>query len=150
MRCERCGVVNSKAGDADTEGQIQAWSDDVDLPPSEAKRARSHSRGPNAPKRVRFLAKFDDALVSHAERSRIVAREHLSRVMTRNGLVLGSVLVDGYVQGTWKIVQRSATAILSIDLFTPVSKGNHAALLEEGGRFLQFATSCEYVDVQFT
>ena len=50
----------------------------------------------------RFIAAFDNLVLSHADRSRIVPAEHRSRITTRNLQVLPTVLLDGFVAGTWQ------------------------------------------------
>src|SRR5205809_938297 len=59
--------------------------------------------GPGPPAPVRFLPDFDNALRSHADRSRIMGEEHRRLVMTNIGHP--TLLVDGCVAGTW-IIQR--------------------------------------------
>ena len=45
-------------------------------------------------------------LLSHADRSRIIADDHRQRLMTANGVGPGTVLVDGFVGWTWKIARQ--------------------------------------------
>jgi hypothetical protein len=95
---------------------------------------------PQTPVAVRFVAPFDNVLLSHVDTTRILPAEHRGRVMTQNGLVSGTFLVDGFVQGTWKVstVRRSAT--LAITPFgANVTKKVAAALEREGERLLAFA-----------
>jgi hypothetical protein len=58
---------------------------------------------PDTPAPVRFLPEFDNSLLSHADRTRIIATEHKRHVFTNNGLIRGTILVDGFVSGTWKL-----------------------------------------------
>lgn len=56
---------------------------------------------PHTPAPVRFLAPFDNAILAHADRTRIVSaadRENLSR-----DRLMRTFLVDGFVAGTWQI-----------------------------------------------
>lgn len=86
----------------------------------------------------RFLAEFDNILLSYADRTRIITKEYEKFVFTKNGIIRAAVLVDGFVQGIWKIDRHSKTAILNIELFEPISKENHTALLVEGKDLLKF------------
>ena len=58
---------------------------------------------PDTPAPVRFLPEFDNSLLSYADRTRIIATEHKRHVFTNNGLIRGTVLVDGFVSATWKL-----------------------------------------------
>jgi hypothetical protein len=81
----------------------------------------------------RFLPVFDNSLLAHGDRTRIVADEH------RGVSLNGSVLVDGFVAGTWKIVREGGEATLAVEPLTPLSGDAAAAVTEEGGRLLAFA-----------
>src|SRR4029077_1867676 len=48
----------------------------------------------------RLLPQFDNLLLSHADRSRVLPPEHRARVMTSLGQPM--FLIDGFVAGTWK------------------------------------------------
>ena len=57
---------------------------------------------PETPAPVRLIAEFDNLVLGHADRSRIVSDAYRPRIVTRNLLVLGTFLVNGFVAGTWK------------------------------------------------
>ena len=100
---------------------------------------------PDTPAPPRFLPVFDNSLLAHVDRTRIVADEH--RVISLNG----SVLVDGFVAGTWKIAQDSGQAVLLVELLAPLSSEDSAAVTEEGSRLLAFAAAeALHHDVRFT
>ncbi|HCT77363.1 MAG TPA: hypothetical protein DGG94_20575 [Micromonosporaceae bacterium] len=86
---------------------------------------------------VRFMAEFENMLLSYADRGRIISEEHRKRIFTPNGLIPGTFLVDGFVAGTWK----RAAATLTIAPFAKLSKKDTAALQAEGGRLLDFAAA---------
>jgi hypothetical protein len=83
----------------------------------------------------RFLPDYDNALLSHADRSRIIPLEHRDRG------VIGrpTVLVDGFVRGTWSIHRRGTGSALQIQLFEPLSPTDREAVAEEGARLLEFS-----------
>jgi len=64
---------------------------------------------PDTPAPVRFLPEFDNSLLSHADRTRIIAPEHRPHVFTNNGIIRGTVLVDGFVAATWKLGPSALT-----------------------------------------
>ena len=70
---------------------------------------------------VRFLPGFDNAILGHADRSRIIADEHRPKVTTKNLQVLPTFLVDGFVAGTWKLSGRRAEAKLTLSPFGPLT-----------------------------
>jgi hypothetical protein len=93
---------------------------------------------PETPAPVRFLPGFGNVLLSHADRTRIVAEEHRKAIGSRNGLFLATVLVDGFVAGTWGIEKTKESATLRIVPFVTLSPGDHDAIRAEGERLLSF------------
>ena len=87
---------------------------------------------------VRFVADFDNLILSHADRKRVIADPHRAVVVTKNGMVLPTILVDGFVAGTWKITHARKTAMLTISPFDTLSVATQQALAEEGELLLQF------------
>jgi hypothetical protein len=104
---------------------------------------------PETPVPVRFVAEFDNLILSHADRSRIVPEEHRKHIATLNGMVPGTVLVDGFVRGSWKITKIRKTATLLIKPYEPIAKPDRAALEDEGSRLLTFAALDVAHEVQF-
>jgi hypothetical protein len=93
---------------------------------------------PDTPAPPRFLPEYDNAL-SHADRTRIISEDHRKRLITRNGRSVGTVLVDGYVGGTWRISRERGGATLNVQLFKRSPRTDTAALRAEGERLLAFA-----------
>jgi hypothetical protein len=94
---------------------------------------------PDRPVPVRFLPEFDNVLLSHADRTRIVSDADRKRLFGGGGMLAATILVDGFVHGTWRIERGRRTATLAIAPFRPLAKHDVAALKEEGGRLLEFA-----------
>ena len=59
----------------------------------------------SALRRPRLVPRFDNLVLSHADRSRILGDVAPSRIVTNNGLVHATILVDGFVAGTWQLEQ---------------------------------------------
>ncbi|HEX5850902.1 MAG TPA: crosslink repair DNA glycosylase YcaQ family protein, partial [Rubrobacter sp.] len=95
---------------------------------------------PEVPAPVRFVAAFDNLILSHADRSRVIAAEHRKALASRNGMVPATVLVDGFVCGTWKVVRERGETTLWITPFEPLPKQDREALMEEGERLVSFVT----------
>jgi hypothetical protein len=91
---------------------------------------------PSAP---RFLGEFDNMLLSYADRSRIIDETYRSRVYTTNGIIRSTILIDGFVAGTWKLKRERERATLCIEPFTRLSQQENIALTVEGARLLHFA-----------
>jgi hypothetical protein len=78
----------------------------------------------------RFLPDYDNALLSHDDRSRIIAKEH-RRLVGRPTL-----LVDGYAVGSWKLTRYKGAVSLVIEMLKPLSKGDLKAVEVEGLQLL--------------
>ena len=91
---------------------------------------------PETPAPPRFLPEYDNALLSHADRTRVIEHEHRERVFMR-----GALLVDGFVRAAWKVERSKRDATLRIELFKRLSKGDRAEVSAEGERLLAFAAA---------
>jgi hypothetical protein len=98
---------------------------------------------PDTPAPVRFLPECDNAVLAHADRSRIVAEPH-RRIVTANK----TFLIDGFVGGTWKVIRAPRTATLVISPVGPISRDDRLALAEEGIKLLAFTAGDEDEDVR--
>jgi hypothetical protein len=88
---------------------------------------------------VRFLPEYDNLFLSHADRSRIIDDGHRRRLTTVNGAGPNTFAVDGFLSGTWRMLREKDVATLVIAPLVELSKGEAAALAEEGERLLGFA-----------
>jgi hypothetical protein len=101
---------------------------------------------PETPAPPRFLPEYDNALLSHADRTRVIADGYITRIFTR-----GAVLVDGFVRGAWTIKRQRGSAALLIELFESLTAPDRAALEAEGTRLLSFAAAdVGSREIQFT
>ncbi|HEX5501721.1 MAG TPA: crosslink repair DNA glycosylase YcaQ family protein, partial [Thermomicrobiales bacterium] len=101
---------------------------------------------PDTPAPPRFLPEYDNLLLSHADRTRVIAGAHRERVFTR-----GALLVDGFVHGAWKIARAAGRATLEVELFAPLPPAERAAVADEGARLLAFAAAdARDRDIRFT
>ena len=91
---------------------------------------------PETPAPPRFLPEYDNLLLSHADRSRVIADSHRARLFTR-----GAVLVDGFAVGAWTLSRERDRATLRIDPFHALPERDTAAMAEEGARLLAFAAA---------
>ncbi len=86
----------------------------------------------------RFLPEFDNLILSHADRSRVIAEEYRKLISSKNGMVPATFLVDGFVRGTWKAERSRSKATLEIKPFEPLAREDRDALAEEGKRLIRF------------
>jgi len=94
---------------------------------------------PDTPSPPRFLPEYDNVLLSHADRSRIiVADHHRRRLITSNGRSVGTVLVDGFVSCTWRVRRERGSVTLAIVPLQRLSRGDRAAVEHEGECLLAF------------
>jgi hypothetical protein len=87
---------------------------------------------------ARLLPEFDSLLLAHADRSRIVADEHRSALVTKNLRVRASFLWDGVIQGTWTVERARKAATVVLAPFAPLPKRAVASLGEEASQMLRF------------
>ncbi len=86
----------------------------------------------------RFLPEFDNILLSHKDRTRIVADEHRKGVYLPGLRVAATILIDGFVHGAWKVEKVKKIAILSITPFKALTPQNRIALEQEGEQLVRF------------
>jgi len=94
---------------------------------------------PDTPAPARLVAEFDNLILSHADRTRVISEPHRQRLFTRNGIFPGTVLLRGFVRGTWRITRSAGAATLTIELFEPAGRPDRDALAREGAALLEFA-----------
>ena len=87
---------------------------------------------------VRFLPEFDNILLSHARRERILPAGTMSLLSLGNGLRPG-FLVDGFVAGTWKLRAARRSTTLEVKPFARLPAATRRELEDEGRRLLAFA-----------
>jgi hypothetical protein len=98
----------------------------------------------------RFLPEFDNLILSHADRSRVIAEEYRKVIASKNGMVPATFLVDGFVQGAWKSERSRDRATLEIEPFEPLARKDRDALAEEGERLIRFTgEGAETFEVRF-
>ncbi len=91
------------------------------------------------PAPVRFLPEFDNLLLSHADRTRVIADEHRGLVYQKGNLrLLSSFLVDGMVAGIWRVDGKRKAATLTLSPFAPLPRRVQTELEEEGEQLLRF------------
>jgi len=103
---------------------------------------------PDTPAPVRFLPEYDNVLLSHANRSRVLDPGRWPPLAPGNGARLGTVLVDGRFAATWRITRSGHRAVLTVEPFGAPGSRERAALEEEGLRLLAFVAGDAAHDVR--
>jgi hypothetical protein len=92
----------------------------------------------DTPAPVRFLPDYDNLLLSHADRRRVVDDAHRKRLATKNLRLPPTFLVDGRVLGTWSVERKRAAATLVLQPFAPLGKQVKDELAGEGEALARF------------
>lgn len=104
----------------------------------------------DTPAPPRLLPEFDNVLLSHARRERIFDEARRGLIFTRNGLVAATVLIDGFVAGTWKLQREKEAATITVTPFKRLGAADRAAIEREAEDCLRVAASGYDVrDVRF-
>jgi hypothetical protein len=99
---------------------------------------------PDTPAPPRFLPEYDNLLLSHADRGRVIVGDRRLGspkvpLFPGNGGNFGTILIDGFWQGMWKITRQPGRAMLVIEPFIRLPKKEAVALADEGAQLLAFA-----------
>jgi hypothetical protein len=78
---------------------------------------------PDTPAPPRFLPEYDNVLLSHADRARVIPVRRSVPLPPGPGGTGGTVLVDGLWQATWKITRQRGAATLRIEPFARLPPG---------------------------
>ncbi|MBO4259430.1 DNA glycosylase AlkZ-like family protein, partial [Streptomyces griseorubiginosus] len=87
---------------------------------------------------------FDNLLLSHADRTRVVPPEYWGRSWVGN-LVHCTFLVDGFLAGVWKLERDT----LVIEPFGSLTRAQRAELTAEGERMLGVLYPDTPYDIRF-
>ena len=88
----------------------------------------------SVPAPVRFLPQYDNLFLSHADRGRLMAGLRWDSSFGHHG----TVFVDGFLGGTWRLRTTKRASTLTVGLRTPVSPGEHKQVRAEAEALLVF------------
>jgi hypothetical protein len=92
----------------------------------------------DTPAPVRFLPDWDNVLLSHADRTRVIDDPHRKLISTGNLGLLSTFTIDGRVAGRWRIARARRTATLTLDPFAKLAPAARKALEAEGLALVSF------------
>lgn len=96
---------------------------------------------PQTPAPIRLLPEYDNALLAHADRTRIIADGDRPFVFTRSGQIGGTVLVNGYVRATWRTVPAADSEVLTVRPLARLNRGQKSDIEREALALLDFASA---------
>ncbi|MEU3294883.1 winged helix DNA-binding domain-containing protein [Streptomyces longwoodensis] len=99
---------------------------------------------PDTPAPPRFLPEFDNLLLSHADRTRVVPPAHRGRHWQGNQ-AYRTLLVDGFLAGVWKLDGQA----LVVEPFDPLARRARAEVVEEAERMLTVMHPGTSYDIRF-
>ncbi|MGW2779744.1 winged helix DNA-binding domain-containing protein [Streptomyces populi] len=99
---------------------------------------------PDTPAPPRFLPEFDNLLLSHADRSRVVPADLKGRTW-RGNQAYRTLLVDGFTAGLWKLEEDA----LVVEPFGELTKARRDEVTAEGERMLATLHAGEGHDIRF-
>jgi Winged helix DNA-binding domain len=88
----------------------------------------------DVPSPVRFLPKWDNVLLAHADRTRVLPEAYRKTVIRINGDVAQTFLVDGFVAGVWQVENGRVVP----EPFAALSRSAQRELQDEAARLEAF------------
>jgi hypothetical protein len=92
----------------------------------------------DTPAPVRFLPEFDNLVLAHDDRTRVIADEHRGAVATKNLRIRATFTWDGFVAGTWSVARKRKAATLVLVPFAALPAVAAEELRREGEELLRF------------
>jgi hypothetical protein len=99
---------------------------------------------------ARFLYDFDNLLLSHHDRSRVITDGLRRQNFPPHGPVPRLVLLDGFTAATWTFTTARGTATLTVHPFAPLTAPDRDALTAEGSGLLDFLAPDTSHEIRFT
>ncbi|MFI8194877.1 winged helix DNA-binding domain-containing protein [Streptomyces sp. NPDC085946] len=99
---------------------------------------------PDTPAPPRFLPEFDNLLLSHADRTRVVPPEHKGRTWQGN-TAYRTLLVDGFLAGVWRLEERA----LVVEPFGRLTADRRDEVTAEAERMLAVLHPESSYDIRF-
>ncbi len=90
----------------------------------------------DTPAPARLLPDFDNLALAHHGRTRVMSDEYRARICVGDA-VAATILVDGVVVGSWRLVREPDTTTVHLTLFAPVT--DVEPVVSEAYRLLAFA-----------
>jgi hypothetical protein len=92
----------------------------------------------DTPAPVRYLPVYDNVILSHADRGRIIDDRHRRAALDVDGVNFGSILVDGFARAVWRIDRQAGSVSLDVAVLEDLAPAEITAVEDEGARLLAF------------
>ncbi|WP_327267825.1 winged helix DNA-binding domain-containing protein [Streptomyces sp. NBC_01218] len=103
---------------------------------------------PDTPAPPRFLPEFDNALLGHADRTRIIPAGFAGR-NGKGNQAYGTVLVDGFLAAIWRLDRTGDRATATVQPLGVLGRADREAVAEEAVHLLTVMTEAAEHDVRF-
>jgi len=90
----------------------------------------------DTPAPARLVAAFDNLILSHDDRTRVVPEAARARITTKNLQIPATVLIDGLIDGTWTWRATKKAAELTVTSFSRWTRATAREVEAEGLAFL--------------
>jgi hypothetical protein len=92
----------------------------------------------DSPAPVRFLGQYDNVMLSHADRSRIVADGDRRRLYERLNLGVAAFLVGGFVAGQWRLRREGGRPVMRVVPLARLDSHDATVVEDEAARVVAY------------
>jgi hypothetical protein len=104
---------------------------------------------PDRPAPARLLPEYDNLILSHDDRTRVMSDRDRRDLFKMQNVFPGSVLLDGFVAGSWRLKRSKGTATVTAELFrSRVSARDRDQVAAEAARILAVTAPADTPDVR--
>ncbi|MCX5400646.1 winged helix DNA-binding domain-containing protein [Streptomyces sp. NBC_00102] len=103
---------------------------------------------PDLPAPPRFLPEFDNVLLGHADRTRVIPAEFAGR-NGKGNQAYGTVLVDGFLAAIWRLDRTGGTVTATVQPLGRLGRADREAVREEAVHLMTVMTDASAHEVRF-
>ncbi|MGW0792384.1 winged helix DNA-binding domain-containing protein [Streptomyces sp. NPDC002911] len=103
---------------------------------------------PETPAPPRFLPEFDNVLLGHADRTRVIPPAYKGRNGVGNQ-TYGTVLADGFLAALWRLDERADTAVITVQALGELNPATREEIVREAMDMQTVMSSASACDVRF-
>ena len=90
------------------------------------------------PPRAIILPRFDSLVMGHSDKSRIMPVDKRERIITSTGIINPTVLIDGFIEGTWRKEKTGKVTTATVTSFRELSSQEKASVKEKFGEYAEY------------